>query len=338
MNTPFENLQAHCRADMAQVNQMIDHAMQSHHAPRIGAVSGHLIGAGGKRLRSLLCLAGARICGYDGGFHIHLATVVEFIHTATLLHDDVVDESDKRRGRESANLLWDNKSSILVGDYLFARAFQLMVQVGDLAVLDMLSSAAATIAEGEVLQLSAVQNIATDEATYLRIITGKTAALFAASCGVGAILSGAGTTSETALYNYGEALGMSFQIVDDVLDYDGNSADLGKNIGDDFREGKMTLPVIIALQRGDAGERVFWQRVMETGKQESGDFERAKELLLKYDALEETKTRARAFGTKAQESLAGLGAGSGADLRTTGTEDLVQILHDQMDFVISRIS
>ncbi len=155
---------------------------------------------------------------------------MEFIHTATLLHDDVVDESDKRRGRESANLLWDNKSSILVGDYLFARAFQLMVQVGDLAVLDMLSSAAATIAEGEVLQLSAVQNIATDEATYLRIITGKTAALFAASCGVGAILSGAGTASETALYNYGEALGMSFQIVDDVLDYDGNSADLGKNM------------------------------------------------------------------------------------------------------------
>ncbi|MCA8835957.1 MAG: polyprenyl synthetase family protein, partial [Proteobacteria bacterium] len=226
--------------------------------------------------------------------------------------------------------LWDNKSSILVGDYLFARAFQLMVQVGDLAVLDMLSSAAATIAEGEVLQLSAVQNIATDEATYLRIITGKTAALFAASCGVGAILSGAGTASETALYNYGEALGMSFQIVDDVLDYDGNSADLGKNIGDDFREGKMTLPVIIALQRGDAGERVFWQRVMETGQQESGDFERAKELLLKYDALEETKTRARAFGTKAQESLTGL--------QTTGAEDLVQILHDQMDFVISRIS
>lgn len=337
MNTPLKDLQDHCAADMAAVNRLIEAQMQAKDAPRIGAVSAHLIGAGGKRLRSLLCLAGAKICGYRGESHIDLAAVVEFIHTATLLHDDVVDESKQRRGRQSANLLWDNKSSILVGDFLFARAFELMVQIGDLQVLGMLSSTAATIAEGEVLQLSAVQNISTDEATYLRIIRGKTAALFAASCAVGAILAGHGEEQKNALYIYGEALGMSFQIVDDVLDYDGKATSLGKNIGDDFREGKMTLPVIIALQRGDAAEQDFWQRAMESTKQEAGDFERAQELLLKYDALGEAKTRAKVFGAQAQEALAGLGESENKS-QSESSRELLKILHNQVDFVLSRVS
>ena len=228
--------------------------MASEHAPRIPEVTAHLVEAGGKRLRPLLTLAAARLCGYDGEHHVRLAATVEFIHTATLLHDDVVDESARRRGRPTANLLWDNKSSVLVGDYLFARAFQLMVETGSIRVLDILANASAVIAEGEVLQLTAASNLATDEATYLQVVRGKTAALFAAaSRGRRGDRRRAGGAGRRRCAAYGDALGISFQITDDLLDYGGLSATLGKNAGDDFRERKMTLPVIRALAAADAG-------------------------------------------------------------------------------------
>ena len=227
--------------------------MASEHAPRIPEVTAHLVEAGGKRLRPLLTLAAARLCGYEGEHHLRLAATVEFIHTATLLHDDVVDESRRRRGRPTANLLWDNKSSVLVGDYLFARAFQLMVETGSLRVLDILANASAVIAEGEVLQLTVAANLATDEATYLQVVRGKTAALFAAAAEVGGVIAGAPEAAgRGARATYGDALGVAFQITDDLLDYGGLAAALGKNVGDDFRERKMTLPVIRAVAAADA--------------------------------------------------------------------------------------
>ncbi|MEM9198596.1 MAG: polyprenyl synthetase family protein, partial [Pseudomonadota bacterium] len=231
--------------ELSAVNATIRDRMSSEHAPRIPEVTAHLIEAGGKRIRPMLTLATARLLGHAGPDPVKLAATVEFIHTATLLHDDVVDESDQRRGRPTANLLWDNTSSILVGDYLFARAFQLMVETGSLRVLEILSNAAAVIAEGEVLQLTTSRNLATDEATYVQVIRGKTAALFSAACEAGAVVSGAGPAETEALREYGDALGISFQIVDDLLDYGGASASLGKNTGDDFRERKVTLPVIL---------------------------------------------------------------------------------------------
>ena len=210
--------------DMAEVNALIRARMASEHAPRIPEVTAHLVEAGGKRLRPMLTLAAARICGYGGPYHVHLAATVEFIHTATLLHDDVVDESARRRGRPTANLLWDNKSSVLVGDYLFSRSFQLMVETGSLRVLDILANASATIAEGEVLQLTAAQDLATDEAVYLQVVRGKTAALFAAAAEVGGVIAGAPEAVTRALQAYGDALGIAFQIADDLLDYGGSSS------------------------------------------------------------------------------------------------------------------
>ena len=238
---------------MDRVNALIRARMASEHAPRIPEVTAHLVEAGGKRLRPLLTLAAARLCGYQGEHHLRLAATVEFIHTATLLHDDVVDESRRRRGRPTANLLWDNKSSVLVGDYLFARAFQLMVETGTLRVLDILANASAVIAEGEVLQLSVAADLATDEATYIQVVRGKTAALFAAAAEVGGVIAGAPEAEVAALASFGDALGIAFQIADDVLDYGGLGAALGKNVGDDFREGKMTLPVIRALAAAEPG-------------------------------------------------------------------------------------
>ncbi|MFT6105659.1 MAG: octaprenyl-diphosphate synthase, partial [Paracoccaceae bacterium] len=248
---PHERMAAELSGDLAAVNLLIRERMASKHAPRIPEVTAHLVEAGGKRLRPMLTLAAARMCGYDGPYHIHLAATVEFIHTATLLHDDVVDESGKRRGRPTANLLWDNKSSVLVGDYLFARSFQLMVETGSLTVLDILANASATIAEGEVLQLTAAQDLTTDEGIYLQIVRGKTAALFAAATEVGGIIANAPARQVEALRVYGDALGISFQIVDDLLDYGGDAEATGKNIGDDFRERKLTLPLIKAIAKAD---------------------------------------------------------------------------------------
>ncbi len=302
---PFEKLSALVADDLAGVNDLIAERMASEHAPRIPEVTRHLVEAGGKRLRPILTLAAARLCGYEGRDHVKLASTVEFIHTATLLHDDVVDESGQRRGRPTANLLWDNKSSVLVGDYLFSRSFQLMVETGNLRVLDILANASAVIAEGEVLQLSTANDLSTGEDTYLTMIHGKTAALFAAATEVGGVIAGASERQVEALRAYGRALGMAFQIVDDVLDYGGSSAALGKNVGDDFREGKVTLPVLYAVEaeRCDADAKAFWTRTIEKRDQREGDLETALERLARTGALERSSAAALAYGDEARAAL-----------------------------------
>ncbi len=300
---PHDRLATHLTADLDAVNEMIRERMASQHAPRIPEVTAHLVDAGGKRLRPMLTLAAARMCGYDGPFHIHLAATVEFIHTATLLHDDVVDESARRRGRPTANLLWDNKSSVLVGDYLFSRSFQLMVETGSLRVLDILANASATIAEGEVLQLTAAQDLATTEAIYLQVVRGKTAALFSAATEVGGVIAGASEAQVRALFDYGDSLGIAFQIVDDLLDYGGAADALGKNTGDDFRERKLTLPVIKAVALASADERAFWQRTIAKGEQHAGDWERAREIMARHGAMEAARADALAWAARAVASL-----------------------------------
>lgn len=306
----FVELQAELAADMDAVNGLIATRMASEHAPRIPQVTQHLVGAGGKRLRPMLTLATARMCGYTGDDHIKLAATVEFIHTATLLHDDVVDESKQRRGRPSANLLFDNKSSILVGDYLFSRSFQLMVECGSLRILDILANASATIAEGEVLQLSAAQDITTTEATYLQVVRGKTAALMAAACEVGGVVAARPDAECAALRAYGDALGIAFQMTDDYLDYTGKADSLGKNTGDDFRERKLTLPVIRAIAAADAGAdapaRAFWARVIGTGDQRDGDLDQAMAYLNDTGALAATRQAALDWAAKARAALAPL--------------------------------
>ncbi len=322
---PQDKLMQLLADDMDGVNTLIRKRMASKHAPRIPEVTAHLVEAGGKRLRPLLTLAAAKLCGYDGPYHVHLAATVEFIHTATLLHDDVVDESGQRRGRPTANLLWDNKSSVLVGDYLFSRAFQLMVETGSLRVLDILANASATIAEGEVLQLTAANNLATDEHIYLQIVRGKTAALFAAATEVGGVIANAPLAHVDALRDYGDALGVCFQIVDDLLDYDGSVDAMGKNVGDDFREGKLTLPVIKAVAEADADERAFWSRTMERRKIGDGDLERALDLLAKYDTIAATRAEARRWAGKARDAL-----------QVLPESELRDILGELLNYVISR--
>jgi len=324
--SPFEELRTQLAAEMAGVNALIRDRMASEHAPRIPEVTAHLVEAGGKRLRPLLTLAAAKICGYEGDHHTLLAATVEFIHTATLLHDDVVDESDQRRGRPTANLLWDNTSSVLVGDYLFARSFQLMVEVGDLRILDILANASAVIAEGEVLQLSAAQSLATTEATYLQIVRGKTAALFAAACEVGGVVAGAPEAHVDALRTYGDALGITFQITDDCLDFGGTSATMGKNTGDDFRERKMTLPIILAVAAADADEREFWQRTIASGNQRDGDLAYAQTLMHRHGALEATRAQAVDWAARARAALLPL-----------PDNELRKLLGDLADFVVERL-
>ncbi|WP_299772761.1 polyprenyl synthetase family protein [uncultured Tateyamaria sp.] len=324
---PHDRLASYLAADLEGVNDLIRDRMASEHAPRIPEVTRHLVEAGGKRLRPMLTLASAHLCGYPGPYHVHLAATVEFIHTATLLHDDVVDESAQRRGRPTANLLWDNKSSVLVGDYLFARSFQLMTETGNIAVLRILSDAAATIAEGEVLQMTAAQDLATDEAIYLQVVRGKTAALFSAAMEVGGVIAGKDEATTQALFDYGDALGIAFQIVDDLLDYQGQSSATGKNVGDDFRERKLTLPVIKAVAKADSEERAFWSRTIEKGQQDEGDLDHALDLLHKHNALEETKRDAIAWADKAKASLGALPA-----------HDLRDMLIDLADYVVERIN
>src|SRR5487761_2440120 len=278
----------------------------------IPQLAAHLVAAGGKRLRPMLTLACARLCGYPpraataeaGGLrHVHLAACVEFIHTATLLHDDVVDESRLRRGLASANAVFGNKASVLVGDFLFARAFQLMVEDGSLRVLEILSRAAATIAEGEVLQLVTQNDLSTPEARYLEVIKGKTAALFAAACQVGAVVADRPAVEEAALAEYGLNLGIAFQLVDDALDYGADQATLGKTVGDDFREGKITLPVLVAYQAGDPEERAFWRRTIETSEQAEADLGEALRLMAASDAIGATLDRAARFAGTAKAAL-----------------------------------
>jgi octaprenyl-diphosphate synthase len=298
----IERLIALTASDMASVNQAIL-ARTGSEVAMIPEVANHLISSGGKRLRPILTLAAAGLCGYRGDGHVKLAAAVEFMHTATLLHDDVVDESDLRRGKAAARVLWGNEASVLVGDFLLGQAFKMMVEVGSLPCLDVLSNAAAVIAEGEVLQLSAAKDTATSEDAYLRVIRAKTAVLFAAACEVGPILARRGKAEVEACRGYGANLGVAFQLIDDALDYGGSAAKLGKNVGDDFREGKITLPVVLSFRRGAPEDRAFWRRTLERGEIAEGDLETALATMKKHRALEDTIERARHYGAMARDAL-----------------------------------
>lgn len=289
---------------MNKVNAVILDRMQSQ-IPLIPELAGHLIAGGGKRLRPMLTLASASLLDYPGDRHYKLAACVEFIHTATLLHDDVVDGSDLRRGRRTANIIWGNPASVLVGDFLFSRSFELMVEDGSLKVLKILSHASAVIAEGEVNQLTAQRQITTSEEKYLEIIGAKTAALFAAACRIAAVVAERDEAIELALDGYGRNLGIAFQLVDDAMDYASDGATMGKARGDDFRDGKVTLPIILAHSRGDVEERSFWRDAMLGHKASDADLDRAIELLRKYHAIDDTVERARHYGQRAIDALGG---------------------------------
>ena len=288
--------------DMKRVNEIVIARMQSK-VPLIPELAGHIIAAGGKRLRPMLTLATARLCGHEGDRHLGLAASVEFIHTATLLHDDVVDESMLRRGRDTANAIWGNQPSVLVGDFLFTRAFQLMVEDGSLEVLDILSTASALIAEGEVAQLITSNDTSTTEQAYLDVIRGKTAQLFAAAARVGAVVADRPRAEVDALESYGMNLGIAFQLVDDALDYAARQAELGKTVGDDFREGKITLPVILAFMRGSEDERCFWRRALEGDEQTETDLAEAIRLMERHGTIADTLARARHYGAIARDAL-----------------------------------
>ncbi|MDB5522748.1 MAG: polyprenyl synthetase family protein [Rhizobium sp.] len=314
------------RADMERVNQLILSKAGSD-VQMIPEVANHLISSGGKRLRPMLTIATANMFGIRGDAHVKLAASVEFMHTATLLHDDVVDESDMRRGRKTARILWGNQASVLVGDFLLGQAFKMMVEVGSLDALDVLSTAATVIAEGEVLQLSVAKNMETTEDDYLQVIRAKTAALFAAAAEVGPIIAGTSKADRAALKSYGMNLGLAFQLVDDALDYGGKAAELGKNTGDDFREGKITLPVILAWRRGTADEREFWREAIEGSKNDDANLERAFGLITKYGSLTDTIARANHYGTIARDALAPLPA-----------SPWKSALMDVIDFCIGRVN
>jgi octaprenyl-diphosphate synthase len=291
----------------------------------IPEVANHLISSGGKRLRPMLTLAMASLTGYSGDGHIKLAAAVEFMHTATLLHDDVVDESDLRRGKPAARMLWGNEASVLVGDFLLGQAFKMMVEVGSMRALDILSIAAAVIAEGEVMQLAAAKNTATTEDEYLAVIRAKTAELFAAACEVGPALTNRPKAEAAACRSFGMNLGIAFQLVDDVLDYGGKSAKLGKNVGDDFREGKITLPVVLSFRRGSESERSFWIGALERGEVTDSDLETALGLMTKHRALEDTIKRAQHYGAIARDALALFPA-----------SEMKQALEEAVDFCTAR--
>ncbi len=321
----LERLNALVAGDLEAVNRVILEHMQSPVA-LIPQLAGHIVAAGGKRLRPMLTLASAKLCGYSGRQHVNLAASVEFIHTATLLHDDVVDNSGLRRGNATANAVWGNKPSVLVGDFLFSRSFQLMVASGSLPVLKVLSDAAAVIAEGEVMQLITSHDTDTGEAAYLDVIQAKTATLFAAACRLGAVVAERPPGEEEALERYGMNLGMAFQLIDDVLDYSARQAELGKTIGDDFSDGKITLPVVLAYQRANVDERAFWHRTLENGEQREADLHRAIALLYRHGALGDTIERARHYGALARDAL-----GVFPDSAERA------ILHEVVDFCIDRV-
>jgi octaprenyl-diphosphate synthase len=315
----LDALMALVASDMNGVNSVILERMQSKVA-LIPELAGHLIAGGGKRLRPMLTLASGALLGYPGTRHFKLAAAVEFIHTATLLHDDVVDGSGMRRGKRTANLIWGNPASVLVGDFLFSRAFELMVEDGSLKVLRILSHASAVIAEGEVDQLTAQRRIETDEDHYLEIISAKTAALFAAACRVSPVVAEAGEDAELALEAYGRNLGIAFQLSDDVIDYASDAATMGKGVGDDFRDGKMTLPVILAYARGDEADRVFWRAAIGGERVADEDLARATDLLRQTGALTDTVERARLYGRRAIDALAMFPAGKAKSALTEAAE------------------
>jgi len=313
-------------SDMSRVNELILSKAGSD-VEMIPEVANHLISSGGKRLRPMVTLAAARMFDYAGDGHVKLATSVEFMHTATLLHDDVVDESDMRRGKKTARMIWGNQASVLVGDYLLGQAFRMMVEVGSLKALEILSSAASVIAEGEVMQLAAAKNLETTEDEYLAVIKAKTAALFSAAAEVGPVIASASKSEQAALRSYGTNLGLAFQLIDDALDYGGNARDLGKNTGDDFREGKITLPVILSYRRGTQEERLFWKSAIEDSGNDDEALEKATALMGRYGAIGETISRARHFGNIARDAL--------APLRQTPQKSA---LLEVIDFCIDRVS
>ncbi|WP_028641149.1 polyprenyl synthetase family protein [Novosphingobium acidiphilum] len=304
---------------MNSVNAVILDRMQSR-IPLIPALAGHLIAGGGKRMRPMLTLAGAALVGYGGSRHYQLAAAVEFIHTATLLHDDVVDGSDMRRGKQAANIIYGNPATVLVGDFLFSRSFELMVEDGSIKVLRILSNAAAVITEGEVDQLVAQRQIETTEERYLAIINGKTAALFAAACRIAAVVAERPEAEEAALDAYGRNLGIAFQLADDAIDYDSNAAEMGKDQGDDFREGKMTLPVILAYARGTEDERAFWRDAIAGDRNSDADLAEAIALIRKHDAVHATRERARHYAQRAIDAIAAFPAGAAKAAMTEAAE------------------
>jgi len=312
--------------DMLAVNQLILIEVGSD-VEMIPEVANHLISSGGKRLRPMITLATARMCGYEGSHHIALAMAVEFMHTATLLHDDVVDESGLRRGKSTARTIWGNQASVLVGDFLLGQAFKMMVDVGSLTCLTVLSNAAAIIAKGEVMQLATAKRIETSEKEYLTVIHAKTAALFSAAAEVGPIIAGCDAITRSALASYGISLGLAFQLADDALDYGGSSKDLGKNTGDDFREGKITMPVILSYARGSQDERLFWKKAMEEGNHDDDALETALMLMKKHQSLDDTIKQAYYFGEQAYRALLPLESSRHKDA-----------LIETIDFCIDRIS
>ena len=313
-----------CAGGMERVNQLVLGRVGSD-VLLIPEIAKHLINSGGKRLRPMLTLACAGLGGYAGEGDVKLAASVEFMHTATLLHDDVVDGSELRRGKLAARMLWGNEASVLVGDFLLGQAFKMMVEVGSLPALGVLSNAAAVIAEGEVMQLAAAKNTSTTEDEYLAVVRGKTAALFAAACEVGPIIAGQDRTAQAACRGYGLNLGIAFQLIDDALDYGGASAKLGKNIGDDFREGKITLPVVLSFRRGSQTERAFWRHALEAGGHDDDALGEAIALMRRHRAIEETIERARHYGAMARDALALFPDG-----------DWKRALLETVDFCISR--
>ena len=320
----IERLLSLAAADMKRVDTTILSRTGSDVA-MIPEVANHLISSGGKRLRPMLTLATAGLSGYRGEGHIKLAAAVEFMHTATLLHDDVVDESDMRRGKLAARMLWGNEASVLVGDFLLGQAFRMMVEVGSLPALEILSAAATIIAEGEVMQLAAAKDTTTTEDAYLAVIRAKTAALFAAACEVGPVLAKAPKADAEAARSYGTNLGIAFQLIDDALDYGGTSTKLGKNVGDDFREGKITLPIVLSFRRGSEAERNFWRKALEKGEIADGDLDIAIATMKKHRALEDTIERARHYGAMARDAL-----------EIFPASDWKSALLDTVDFCIGR--
>ena len=322
--TPIDRLHALVAADMAETERMI-HGRMGSAVSLIPDLAKHLVDSGGKRLRPLLTLAAAKACGASGGAHIKLAAAVEFVHTATLLHDDVVDASALRRGKLAANIVWGNKPSILVGDFLFSRAFELMVETGDIGVLGIIARASSVIAEGEVMQLKSANNLATTEEHYLKVVSAKTAALFAASAEAGAAVAGASASLVSAFHDYAHNLGIAFQLVDDTLDYSGREAQMGKSVGDDFREAKVTLPVILAYARADEEARRFWSRTIEAGTQGDGDLARAIAHVQDSGAIRETRRRAQHYADVACASL-----------RKVTNAEIRDALIDVAEFCVSR--
>jgi octaprenyl-diphosphate synthase len=300
--SPIDDLYSLVESDMEATDRLI-HGRMGSTVELIPDLTRHLVDSGGKRLRPLLTLAAARACGHTRGMHIRLAAAVEFIHTATLLHDDVVDASTLRRGKLAANMVWGNKPSVLVGDFLLSRAFQLMVETGDLRVLHILAGASAVIAEGEVLQLRSANNLATTEADYLLIVGAKTAALFAASAESGATIANAEPAQIAAFRSFGQNLGVAFQLIDDALDYSGRQALMGKSVGDDFREAKVTLPVILAYNRGDDDAKRFWQRTIQLGQQRDGDLQRAIWYIEQTGATDEARDQAQRYARQACRAI-----------------------------------